>query len=266
MSLKMPFFKKATIFYLLFLSLLIVSCVDIKKATYFNDTYNAAIHSKVEDLEPVIQKNDLLSISVSSLLPSATEIFNSPNDNRINSSTSTGNSNSAAGYLVGQDGNIEFPILGKLKAAGLSKTEFADNISKSLVDKKLLLQPTVTVRYLNFKVTVLGEVGHPTVVNVQNEKITLLEALGLAGDITIYGRRDAVRVIREEGGEKVVKAINLNSAEIFTSPYYYLKSNDIVYVEPNKSKVASTSRSTLWLPVMLSGLSVVIIALDRFLR
>lgn len=242
------------------------SCVDVKKATYFNDTYNVTIASSVSTLEPVIQKNDLLSISVTSLLPAATEIFNAPNDNRISSGTSTGNNNNAAGYLVNQDGSIQFPILGKIKAAGLNKKEFGDNLAKSLVDKKLLLEPIVTVRYLNFKVTVLGEVAHPTVVNVQNEKITLLEALGLAGDVTIYGKRDNVRVIREEEGQKIIKAFNLNSAEIFTSPYYYLKSNDIVYVEPNKSKVATTGRSTMWLPVVLSGISVVIITLERFLR
>jgi len=246
--------------------LFIVSCVDVKKATYFNDTYNASIVSTVTNLESVLQKNDLLSISVTSLLPAATEIFNSPNDNRIISGTSTGSSNNAAGYLVDPEGFIQFPILGRIQAAGLNKKQFSDYIAKSLVDKKLLLDPIVNVRYLNFKVTVLGEVTRPTVVNVQNEKITLLEALGLAGDVTIYGKRDNVRVIRDEGDKKIVKAINLNSSEIFTSPYYYLQSNDIVYVEPNKSKVASTSGSRQWLPVILSGLSVIIIALDRFLR
>lgn len=243
-----------------------ISCVDVRKATYFNDTYNASIVSGVADLEPVLQRNDLLSITVTSLLPAATEIFNTPNANTVSSSTSTGSNNNASGYLVNQDGYIQFPILGSIKAAGLNKKEFSDYIARSLVEKKLLLDPIVNVRYLNFKVTVLGEVGHPTVVNVQNEKITLLEALGLAGDVTIFGKRDNVRVIRDEGSKKIVKAIDLNSAEIFTSPYYYLQSNDIVYVEPNKSKIASTSRSTQWLPVVLSGFSVVIIALDRLLR
>ncbi len=251
---------------ILIISVFSISCVNIKKATYFNNTYNAEIASTVSNLEPVIHNNDLLSISVSSLLPAATEIFNTPNENKTASNTSTGNENKVGGYLVNQDGFIQFPLLGFMKAAGLSKKEFSNNIAKSLIDKKLLLDPIVVVRYLNFKVTVLGEVGHPTVINVQNEKITLLEALGLAGDVTIYGKRDHVRVIRDESEEKIVKSINLNNAEIFTSPYYYLKSNDIVYVEPNKSKVASTSRSTQLLPVILSGISVVIIALDRLLR
>ncbi|WP_246113278.1 polysaccharide biosynthesis/export family protein [Segetibacter aerophilus] len=250
------------------LSILIfnLSCIDIKKAVYFNDTYRAEIAAPPVDLEPVIQKSDLLSISVMSLLPAATEIFNIPNENKITSSTSTGTNSNAAGYLVDKDGYIFFPILGNIKAAGLTKKELRENIVKSLVDKKLLLEPNITIRYLNFKVTVLGEVGHPTVVNVQNEKITLLEALGLAGDVTISGRRDNVRVIRDEGVKKIVTSLNLNSSELFTSPYYYLKSNDIVYVEPNRSKVASTSRTTLLLPVIFSALSVVIISVDRLLR
>jgi len=115
------------------------------------------------------------------------------------------------------------------------------------------------VRQLNFKVSVLGEVAHPTVINVPSEKISLLEALGLAGDITIYGRKDNVLIIREENGVKKIKRLNLNDDELFTSQYYYLKSNDIVYVEANKDKVASTSRTTQVLPIVLSGLSLIAI-------
>jgi polysaccharide export outer membrane protein len=122
----------------------------------------------------------------------------------------------------------------------------------------LLIDPIVNVRFLNYKVTVIGEVGHPSVINVPNEKISLLEALGLAGDMTIYGRRDNVLVIRETEGTKTFQRINLNTNEIFTSPYYYLKSNDIVYVETNKNKVASTGRSVFWIPVIFSFFSTVV--------
>ena len=118
-----------------------------------------------------------------------------------------------------------------------------------------MIDPIVTVRFLNFRVTILGEVEHPTVITVPSERISILEALGLAGDITIYGKRDNVLLIREEGSEKIIKHIDLNSQEILTSPYYYLKSNDVLYVQANKDKVRSVSNPRLLLPVLFSILS-----------
>jgi len=132
-----------------------------------------------------------------------------------------------------------------------------------LTERKLLLSPLVSVRMLNFKVTVLGEVGHPTVIPVPSEKISLLEALGLAGDVTINGKRDNVLVIREEPGKKVIKRLNLNSSQLFTSPYYYLRSNDIVYVEPNKTKVISTSNAAMWVTVVVAVLSFGVIVVEN---
>jgi polysaccharide export outer membrane protein len=237
---------------------LLISCANAKKVVLFNELNQASIKSQVEDLEPIIQKNDLLSIFVSSINPEATVIFNNPNVTAAQSTTAAGNTNNVAGYLVNQDGYIQFPVLGNIKAAGLSKKQLKDNITKGLSDGKLLIDPIVNVRYLNYKVTVIGEVGHPTVINVPSEKISLLEALGLAGDMTIYGRRDNVLVIRETEGTKAFQRINLNTNEIFTSPYYYLKSNDIVYVETNKNKVASTGRGVFWIPVIFSFFSTVV--------
>ena len=121
-----------------------------------------------------------------------------------------------------------------------------------MVEKKLLVDPIVTIRFLNFKVTVLGEVAHPNVITVPSERISLLEAIGLAGDLTIYAQRDNVLVIRDEDGKKITHRLNLNSTELFNSPYYYLKSNDVVYVEPNKSKVASTGRANSGYPLLLA--------------
>jgi polysaccharide export outer membrane protein len=135
------------------------------------------------------------------------------------------------------------------------------------VDQKLLTDPIVSVRFLNFRVTVLGEVNDPAVIPVPNEKISLLEAIGLAGDLTIYARRDNVMVIREdENGNKEIKRIDLNSTELLSSPYYYLRSNDIVYVEPNKARVASSGRGQIWVPAVLSGLSLVAIVVDRLVK
>lgn len=244
------------------------SCVSTREATYFNETGESSFPAdvKVKSMEPIIQENDLLSISVSSLNPEASEIFNTPNMTVTQTSTVSGTIAQASGYLVDQDGLIQFPFLGNIQAAGLTKKTLRENIKNEIIDRKLLLDPIVNIRYLNYKVSVLGEVGNPSVLTIPNEKVTLLEALGLAGDLTIYAKRDNVLLIREEEGEKILKRIDLTTNEIFTSPYYYLKSNDIVYVEPNKSKIASTSRANQWLPVIISSLSLAVIALDRFVR
>lgn len=123
--------------------------------------------------------------------------------------------------------------------------------------------PVISIRLLNYRVTVLGEVGKPTVVNVTNEKITILEALGMAGDITIYGKKENVLLIRDVDGQRTVKRLNLNSDEIFSSPYYYLKSNDIVYVEPVKAKVINAQGNRQTIALVLSGLSVLVVLMAQ---
>ncbi len=247
--------------------LIFSSCADTRKVTYFNDLREGVIPSPVVNLEPVIQKSDILSITVTSPNPEATEMFNAPNMALSHSvGGGTGNIAPASGYLVNQDGFIQFPSLGNIMAAGLTKQRLKEEITKLLVDNELLLDPIVTVRYLNFRVSVIGEVGRPGVFTIPNEKISMLEALSLAGDLTIYARRDNVLLVREEKGSKLIKRINLNSNEIFSSPYYYLKSNDVLYVEPNNTKVASASRTQQLLPTILSGLSFIAIILTRVIN
>ena len=240
-------------------SLLLVSCGSTKNAVYFNDPSSLSFVNEVADLEPIIQSNDLLSIIVSSVNSEAADLFNVSKANTDQSSTNSGNTTRVSGYLVDQDGFINFPILGKIQAAGNTKKALRDEITSLLVNKKLLLEPIVDIRYLNYKVSILGEVKNPSVLNVPSEKISLLEALGMAGDITIFGRRDNITLIREEGGIKRVRKIDLTTNEIFDSPYYYLKSNDIIYVQPNGAKVASSTGTKDWIPVILSGISLAII-------
>lgn len=247
-----------------YLSLLILpfffSCIGTRNATYFNGLSDAELQYKVESLEPVIQKNDLLSISVSSINGEAAQQFNLYTVSVGQGIVNSGTINQAAGFLVDQDGNIQFPMLGTIKALGLTKKQLKEEIAKGLTQKNLLYEPVVNIRYLNYKVTVLGEVAHPSVINVPTEKITLLEALGLAGDLTLYAQRDNVLIIHEEGeGKRVTRRINLNDTNLLTSPYYYLKSNDVVYVAPNKAKVASTSTTKQWVPVVISGMSFIAI-------
>jgi polysaccharide biosynthesis/export protein len=255
-------FNGIAISMLLITMLFTSACINTRTATYFNDVNDATLSSNTPIPESIIQKNDLLSISVSSLNPDASAIFNTPNSSGVVGA----GGNPASGYLVSADGTIQFPILGPIKAAGLTKEQLKESLVKKLLEKQLLKDPIVSIRFLNFRVTVLGEVKNPAVVNVPNEKISLLEAIGLAGDLTIYAKRDNILVIREEDGNKTIKRLNLNSNELLSSPYYYLKCNDVVYVEPNKARVATAGRSQQWIPIVVSGLSLIIIAVDRVVK
>lgn len=246
-----------------------VSCVNTKKAAYFygiNDTTISSPYSKIP--EPVIYQNDILTISVSSPNPEADIIFNAPNTMLTQSGGGAAGSlgSSTSGYLVNPEGAIQFPMIGTIKVAGLTKTEVKSLITKTLVDKKLLVDPIVSIRIINFRVTVMGEVRLPSVVTVPSEKMSLLEALGMAGDLTVFAKRDNILLIREENGQKIIRRINLNSKDLLTSQYYYLKSNDIVYVEANAAKLASAERSTQLLPIILSGASVLAVIIGLILK
>jgi polysaccharide export outer membrane protein len=193
-------------------------------------------------------------------------MFNMPNVNEAQSSAQSGEVLRTSGYIVGSDGMFRFPMLGMVRAEGLTKKQLEETIRTALIDRKLLVDPVVHIRHLNFKVTVIGEVTRPAVITVTNEKITLLEALGLAGDLTIFGKRNNIMVIREENGRATAQRINLNTTELFSSPYYYLRNDDVVYVEPNKAKTASATRFYQLLPSIISGLSTSIFILDRIIR
>jgi polysaccharide export outer membrane protein len=249
------------------LSCTFFSCVDTRKAVYFNNITDMRIPAATKDLEPIIQHNDIIAIHVSSLNPEATEIFNTQKStNIVGGGGAIAVSGEANGYLVNPDGTIQFPVLGNLKVVGMTKAQLKEQITKNLLERKLLVDPIVDIRFVNFRVTVLGEVGRPAVVNVPNEKISILEAIGMAGDLTIYANRENVLLIRETDGVKEIKRLNLNNNEIFTSPYYYLRSNDIVYAEPNKTKVRNTSQSWQIMPLVLASLSFIVITLDILTR
>ncbi|MES1225917.1 MAG: polysaccharide biosynthesis/export family protein [Bacteroidota bacterium] len=253
--------------WMLSLLLTVTSCISTKQSTYFNEIQNGVYKTSYEAVPPVIHKNDLLSIYVSSASAEASMVFNAPTLSRTTSANANGSATQDVGYLVNDDGIIQFPVLGKIKVEGLTIKELNELITDSLSTKKLLIEPLVTIRFLNFRVTVLGEVGKPTVITVPNEKISILEALGLAGDLTIYGKRENVLLIREEEGKKVVHRIDLNSPATLTSAFYYLKTNDVIYVEPNKNKVASVDKFRILLPAIITSASAIaIIVADRVVK
>ena len=258
-------------FFLLFFcfffgTLLLTSCVNTKKIVYFNNVEDTTFYSGNIEKQNLIEPNDILGITISSLNAEASAAFNLQNNNISRATTVTGSNTESGGYLVNSNGTVELPMLGTIKAAGLTKIQLKDNITNLILKRKLLIDPIVDIRYLNYEVTVLGEVAKPTVITVPSEKISLLKAIGLAGDLTIYGKRDNVLLIREENGKKITRHIDLNSGNFFNSPYYYLQPNDVIYVEPNKNKAATAIRNPQLLPIVLSSLSVLAIVIDRLVR
>lgn len=255
------------------------SCVNSKKLAYFNNISRDTT-VQMQAVPPVfkISKNDLLQITVESLDIQTMAVLNQTNGAPTASSGVTaqmpttplpGSSPAAgnvAGNLVNEQGNITLPLLGIVKAAGLTKEELATEIKKELIDKKIVLDAIVTIRILNFKITILGEVNHPGVIPVPNEKITLPEALGLAGDLTPYGRRDNVLLARLVGNKLVYKRFSLNDDRLFDKDLYFLENNDLIYIEGNKAKAGQSDRSTQTIPVILSALSLLAILLTLAIR
>ncbi|MEO6219299.1 MAG: polysaccharide biosynthesis/export family protein [Ginsengibacter sp.] len=252
-----PFTSQLLVVFLALQVVLLTSCTSTKNIAYFANVGDTSYASRPPKDIP-IQNNDLLSISISSLNPQASAIFNA--NSTVSSSTT---SEPTGGYLVNSEGNIQLPILGNIKAAGLTKSQLKENITSSILEKKLLIDPIVSIRQVNFRVTILGEVGDPKVVNVPSEKISMLEAIGMAGDLTIFGKRDNVLLIREENGKKQIRRINLTSKNFFLSPFYYLQPNDIVYVEPSKAKISTASLSKQWIPTIISVFSIVALLIYR---
>ncbi len=247
------------------LMLLLFSCITRRKVIYFAGLKDTTFVSAIESLEPVIKKNDILNINITSLSSEASESFNGFHPTTaMQTSELSGATQYSAGYLVDQQGYIQLPTLGLIKVEGLTKKTLRDTIVNRIISRKLLLNPIVNIRYLNYRVSVLGEVKDPSVFTIPSERVTILEAIGFAGDLTIYAKRSNVLLIREENGKKIIRRLDLTKSDIFNSPYYYLKSNDIVYVEPNKAKVASSRYVTELLPVAISMISLVIIVVNFY--
>jgi polysaccharide export outer membrane protein len=258
-----PSSNKLLLVFLAFQILLLgSSCISSKHITYFQNVADTSYAARMAK-DPPIQNNDILNINISSLNSEASAIFNA-NNTSFSAQNSVGSGNvTSSGYLVNSEGNIQLPILGTIKAAGLTKAQLKDFITNSIIEKKLLIDPIVSIRQVNFRVTVLGEVTHPAVITVPSEKISLLEALGLAGDLTIFGKRENVLLIREENGKKQLRRIDLTSKNFFLSPYYYLQPNDVVYIEPNKAKISTTSLSKQWIPTIISVFSIIALLIYR---
>ncbi len=221
--------------------LFVSSCVSHEELVNFNE--QVIPYGQTESLDNAfrmkIQPDDLLRVTVSSFDPEAALPFNIqesvPGFGQVNPTTIE----LFQGYLVDREGNIEIPVIGSMKVEGLTLEQMKDEVRQRL--EKYLKDPVVTARYLNFKVTVLGEVATPGVVRLSNTRVTVLDALGLAGDMTNYANRSEVTVVREVGDQRTYERLNLRRKDVFESPFFYLKQNDVVYVQPIRARVATVA-------------------------
>ncbi|HJH63689.1 MAG TPA: polysaccharide biosynthesis/export family protein [Bacteroides mediterraneensis] len=241
--------KKYSLFVcILFLSIigtgLLSSCGTSKDVIYFQDLKPGETEITLPEVQAItVQPEDKISIIVNSRDPQLTDLFNLPYVSRQlgqslrTTGLSTGTNNGISGYTVDANGNIDFPVLGKVHVAGMKREEIAEHIKNELVTKNLVKDPVVTVEFMNLCVSVMGEVNNPGRFAIDRDRLTVLDALSMAGDLTIYGNRQKVLVLRQEDGQQRVYGISLTSGEhVYTSPAYYLQQNDVVYVEPNSMR------------------------------
>ena len=253
--------KKCSYVLLPFMAVLLSSCGSVKNVAYLQNSDDIDFQRSEYLYDARIMPKDVLTITVNTVNPEASAPYNLIVRSTLTSSSRrvSNSGGSLQTYLVGNDGRIDFPVLGSLEVGGLTKAACEKMIHDKLIPYLNAAEnPVVTVRIVSYKVSVLGEVAHPGMFTVDNEKINILEALAKAGDLTIYGVRDKVKLIRENAnGKKEIHTINLNDADIINSPYYYLQQNDILYVKPNKVKARNSSvgqTTSLW----FTGTSILI--------
>ncbi|RZK70130.1 MAG: sugar transporter [Pedobacter sp.] len=243
------------------LTLLYSSCAERRNLVYFSNLAKQTGSERLQEQSIKIQQNDLLRINVSSLNQESNILFAS--------NTQSNNSTPSyylepSGYRVGYNGEVVFPVIGSVKVGGLTIAEAQDLVVSKL--DKYVKQAIVEVQILNFKITVIGEVNKPSSFVVAGDHINLLEALGMAGDMTVYGKRENVLIIREQNGQRIMKRLNLNQQDALTSPFFTLRQNDIIYVEPDKSKAIEYSPNTRLMPIVIASISAVAVLITALLN
>lgn len=260
---------KALRFLVLLCCLAFASCKTYRNINYIQDVQVNDTENIIENQGIRIQPKDMLSIVVSSKTPELAMAFNLPVVAYQAGSevVANGGSMRLLGYVVDNDGNIDFPLLGKIQVAGLTRWQLQELIKQQIVNAGLMKELVVTVEFMNFKVSIMGEVNAPGSYTINGDKVTILEALSMAKDLTIFGKRDGVYVIREENGKRTTYRIDLRSVNLFDSPAYYLRQNDVVYVEPNKVRAGQSTINenslksvSLWISIssFLTSLAVLI--------
>lgn len=248
------------------------SCGSVDKVSYFQDLVPGMPEQLDVPLEIRVRPNDKISIVVNSKDAELSNLFNLPIvSHRIGRSSEQslyGTAQQISGYTVDEYGYIDFPVVGKLLVSGLRRTEIADHVKQTLIKEDLVKDPVVTVEFMNLGVSVLGEVNNPGRFAIDRDRLTLLDAISMAGDLTIYGKRETVYVLRDEQGVQIPYQVDLTSArQLYNSPVYYLQQNDVVYVEPNTVRARQSTvngnnvRSTsFWISLasLLTSIAVLI--------
>jgi len=243
--------------------LLLSSCVSNKAFVYFNDVERLNGIDSTTTIPPIrVQPGDVLQVTISTVDKDISQMFNPITV--INSGAINSNNAIAQGYLVNENGAIELPMIGKVNVWRKTTSEINEAIKAEL--NKSIKNAFVSTRLLNFRVSVLGDVAKPGSFTIPNERISLLDALSLAGDLNITALRNDIMLIREVDGRKRYASINLNDSKTLSSPYYYLTNNDVIYVKPGPNRVFSNSRGYQLLPIILSGLSLVTVLLSTLLK
>ena len=264
--------KFCKILSLILMVLAAVSCSTPKEISYFQDLQPGVTELTITDpVEIKVRPKDKLSILVNAQDQKLTNMFNLPIVSQQIGQESTGSSGTirgVSGYTVDSFGDINFPVLGKIRVEGMTREQIADYLTKQLKEQELIKDPVVTVEFMNLGVSVLGEVNKPGRISINRDNMTILDALSEAGDLTIFGKREKVLVLRQEDGKQRVYGVNLCSADhIYTSPVYYLQQNDVVYVIPNNTKSrqstvnGNTVRSTsFWISLasLITSIAVLI--------
>jgi len=239
------------------------SCSTKQNAVYFSniDTAKFTQVPRADFKEPLIQTDDILTINVQSL---GIDAFTAPQVSGApaGATAAAPGAGAVSGFLVNKSGNVEIPMLGVVKLAGLTTTEAIEVIRGKA--NNYFKEPTVQVRFANYKITVLGEVIKPASYTVPYEKVTVLDAISMAGDLTIYGKRENIMLLRDNGDKKDIIRLNLNSTALINSPYFYLKQNDVLYVEPTKAKIAANNAPrTRLITIGLAAATLIVTILTR---
>ena len=259
------FLKK--VFFALTASLLLYSCNTSKNILYLQDAQIQTPKKVVAGSNITIQAKDMISIIVSSKDQELAALFNLTRyQSMVGPAGSTTQRGEISGYTVDTEGYIDFPVIGRLKVLDLSRHQVANLITDTLIKSNLIKDPVVTVDFMNLYISVMGEVKNPGRYKIERDQITLLDAISMAGDLTIFGKRDGITVIRETNGERIIYKVDIRTAELFDSPVYYLKQNDIIYVEPNKIRAGQSTINennlksvSLWISVasLISTVSLI---------
>lgn len=248
--------------------LVITSCASRKKMQYYQDI-SSVVNAEAVTYSPVLKQDDLLLIIVSAPNPEAAKDFNlgtfeiTPDGTKFNVPDQVSAQRRYQSYLIDNNGFIEFPVLGQLKLGGMTRADALTFIKEKL--KPYINEPIVNLRILNFKVTVQGEVANPGIFSINTERITLPEALSMAGDLTINGKRENVLIIREIDGKKSYHFVDLTKADFINSPFYYLSQNDVIYVEPNQTKINSSVVGAN-ISIILTSVSLLITIIALLIR